>query len=194
MKAPPFAYAKPKSLAEAFELIERPGARILAGGQSLIPSLNMRLASPELLVDITGLNDLRKKHAPAYEKKGARLTLTSFALQAVAAECASEQGRFWEYHDVLFENHEHLERESLFRYARELGLELATFRSCLDDPATRARVGQDVDVGNRVGIDSTPTLFFNGRKVSGALDRTHYEYALIIEKERREAHTARGGS
>ena len=115
-------------------------------------------------------------------------------LAAVAAECASEQGRFWEYHDVLFENHEHLERESLFRYARELGLELATFRSCLDDPATRARVGQDVDVGNRVGIDSTPTLFFNGRKVAGALDHTHYEYALIIEKERREAHTAKGGS
>lgn len=59
MKAPPFAYARAKSLAEAFELIERPGAKVLAGGQSLIPSLNMRLAQPELLVDITGLGDLR---------------------------------------------------------------------------------------------------------------------------------------
>ena len=59
MKAPSFAYAKAKSLPEAFDLIERPGAKILAGGQSLIASLNMRLASPELLVDITGLNDLR---------------------------------------------------------------------------------------------------------------------------------------
>lgn len=58
LKAPSFAYAKAKSLAEAFELIERPGAKILAGGQSLIPSLNMRLATPELLVDITGLRDL----------------------------------------------------------------------------------------------------------------------------------------
>jgi aerobic carbon-monoxide dehydrogenase medium subunit len=58
LKAPPFAYAKAKSLAEAFDLIERPGAKILAGGQSLIPSLNMRLASPELLVDITGLREL----------------------------------------------------------------------------------------------------------------------------------------
>jgi len=58
LKAPSFAYAKAKSLAEAFELLERPGAKILAGGQSLIPSLNMRLASPELLVDITGLKDL----------------------------------------------------------------------------------------------------------------------------------------
>ncbi len=58
MKAPSFAYAKPRSLAEAFDLLERPGARILAGGQSLVPSLNMRLASPELLVDIGGLADL----------------------------------------------------------------------------------------------------------------------------------------
>jgi aerobic carbon-monoxide dehydrogenase medium subunit len=58
LKAPPFAYAKPRSLAEAFELLERPGAKILAGGQSLIPSLNLRLSSPELLVDITGLEGL----------------------------------------------------------------------------------------------------------------------------------------
>src|SRR5260370_8189434 len=58
LKAPSFAYAKAKSLVETFDLIERPGAKILAGGQSLIPSLNMRLAAPDLLVDITGLTDL----------------------------------------------------------------------------------------------------------------------------------------
>jgi carbon-monoxide dehydrogenase medium subunit len=55
LKAPSFAYAKPASLAEALELLARPGAKVLAGGQSLIPTLNMRLSSPELLVDITGL-------------------------------------------------------------------------------------------------------------------------------------------
>ena len=58
MKAPSFAYAKPASLAEALKLLERPGAKILAGGQSLIPSLNMRLSSPEVLVDITALPGL----------------------------------------------------------------------------------------------------------------------------------------
>ena len=63
MKAPSFAYAKPRTLAEAFELIERPGAKILAGGQSLIPSLNMRLSAPELLVDITGLPGLARIEA-----------------------------------------------------------------------------------------------------------------------------------
>jgi aerobic carbon-monoxide dehydrogenase medium subunit len=60
LKAPPFAYAKPGSLAEALDLLARPGAKILAGGQSLIPSLNLRLSAPELLVDITGLKGLSK--------------------------------------------------------------------------------------------------------------------------------------
>ena len=58
MKAAAFAYAKPRSLAEALDLLERPGAKILAGGQSLIPSLNMRLSAPELLVDIGAIASL----------------------------------------------------------------------------------------------------------------------------------------
>lgn len=60
MKAPAFAYARPQSLAETFELLERYGedARLLAGGQSLIATLNMRLAAPRVLVDINGLPQL----------------------------------------------------------------------------------------------------------------------------------------
>jgi len=59
LKAAAFAYEKPRSLEEAFGLLERPGGRILAGGQSLIPTLNMRLSSPELLIDIGALESLR---------------------------------------------------------------------------------------------------------------------------------------
>ena len=57
MKAPPFAYARARNLSEVFDLLERhgDGAKILAGGQSLMPALNMRLASPELLIDISRL-------------------------------------------------------------------------------------------------------------------------------------------
>jgi aerobic carbon-monoxide dehydrogenase medium subunit len=57
VKAPAFAYAKPRSLVEAFDLLEGHGdeARVIAGGQSLVPMLNLRLASPRVLVDITGL-------------------------------------------------------------------------------------------------------------------------------------------
>ena len=58
MKAPAFGYAKPASVKEALDLLQNPNAKVLAGGQSLIPALNMRLSSPELLVDITGLKAL----------------------------------------------------------------------------------------------------------------------------------------
>ena len=60
MKAPSFAYAKPSTLAEVYDLLERHGdeAKLLAGGQSLIATLNLRLSSPELLIDITGLPGL----------------------------------------------------------------------------------------------------------------------------------------
>ena len=58
MKAPQFAYTRPRTLAEALDLLERPGAKILAGGQSLIPSLNMRLSAPDLLIDIGAISSL----------------------------------------------------------------------------------------------------------------------------------------
>jgi len=114
-------------------------------------------------------------------------------LAAFAAECAGQQDRFWEYHDLLFTNQHTLDRESLFRYARQLELSIPTFRACLDDPATRARIAEDVDAGVKAGIMSTPTLFINGRMLQGALDRTYYDYALMIEKHDRDARAARGG-
>ena len=60
MKAPPFAYARASALAEVFDLLEQYGdaAKILAGGQSLMPTLNMRLSAPELLIDISRLTQL----------------------------------------------------------------------------------------------------------------------------------------
>jgi carbon-monoxide dehydrogenase medium subunit len=60
MKPAPFAYAKPRSLAQALDLLARhgDGARVLAGGQSLVATLNMRLSTPEILVDINGLSEL----------------------------------------------------------------------------------------------------------------------------------------
>jgi carbon-monoxide dehydrogenase medium subunit len=76
LKAASFAYAKPASLAEAFSLLERPGAKILAGGQSLIPSLNLRLSSPELLVDITGIGGLSKIEVGKTIRIGALCTHT----------------------------------------------------------------------------------------------------------------------
>jgi protein-disulfide isomerase len=104
-------------------------------------------------------------------------------LAAIAAECARRQSRFWEYHDLLFENQRTLDRDNLFRFAREVGLDIPTFRTCLDDPATRARIGDDVRAGIAAGVESTPTLFVNGRRIDGALERMYYDYALVLERE-----------
>ena len=70
-------------------------------------------------------------------------------------------------------------------------LGITAFRTCLDDPATRARIGVDVEAGARAGVASTPTLFINGRAIEGALDRPYYDYALIIEQDRDAHHDAR---
>jgi carbon-monoxide dehydrogenase medium subunit len=77
LKAPAFEYVKPASLQEAFDCLEHPNAKILAGGQSLIPTLNMRLSSPERLVDIGGLNQLKK-----IEVKGAVLRIGALVTHA----------------------------------------------------------------------------------------------------------------
>jgi protein-disulfide isomerase/uncharacterized membrane protein len=104
-------------------------------------------------------------------------------LAACAAECAGQQGKFWEYHDLLFEDQAGLARDTLFGFARELGLDIPRFRTCLDDPATLALVRGDVRDGSALGVRSTPTIFINGRRIEGALERHYYDYAITIETQ-----------
>ena len=101
---------------------------------------------------------------------------------AVAAECAGVQDKFWPYHDQLFTHQVELDRDSLFRHAREVGLDIPRFRTCLDDPATLARVKDDIATGTRVEIHSTPTFFINGRHIDGMLEPPYFDWALMIER------------
>jgi predicted DsbA family dithiol-disulfide isomerase/uncharacterized membrane protein len=105
-------------------------------------------------------------------------------LAAMASECAARQGRFWGYHDLLFENQHALGRDDLVRYADELGLDHAKFLDCLGGDASRRAVDADVREGMRLGVTSTPTFFINGRKVSGALDPDMFAHAIRIERDR----------
>jgi len=89
---------------------------------------------------------------------------------AVGAECAAEQGEFWAYHDMLFENQQHLGRQSLVAYASKLGLDIARFTACLDDAEVLARVQADIKKATALGVDSTPTIFINGRMLKGSLE------------------------
>lgn len=91
-------------------------------------------------------------------------------LAAMAAECAAEQDKFWQYHNLLFDNQQRLERQFLIAYAGRLGLDVTRFTACLGSEAARARVERDAKQGAQLGIDSTPTVFINGRTIKGALD------------------------
>ncbi len=88
---------------------------------------------------------------------------------AEAGKCANAQGKFWELHDKMFASQGSLDIASLKTYASELGLDTAAFASCLDDGRYTQRVQQDLATGARYGVSSTPTVFINGRLVTGAV-------------------------
>ena len=107
----------------------------------------------------------------------------------MASECAAAQGRFWEYHDLLFENQSALDRDSLINYAQRLGLDHTQFIACLESDEPRRAVARDVKEGDRLGVTSTPTLFFNGRTVAGALESDKVEHAIRLELATRPNHS-----
>jgi protein-disulfide isomerase len=87
---------------------------------------------------------------------------------ALAAECAHEQGRFWEYHDRLFALAQHGDflRSRLKSIAAELGLDSAQFDSCLDSSKYLAEVQEDIMAGQ--GVTGTPAFLINGELLIGA--------------------------
>lgn len=92
---------------------------------------------------------------------------------ARAGNCAHAQGKFWQMHDKLFSRAPALAREDLYRYADEIGLERAKFDACMKSPETDTEVQADFADGVAAGIRGTPTFFFNGRKVEGAVPRSY---------------------
>ena len=86
---------------------------------------------------------------------------------AEAAEAAAVQGRFWEMHDVLFENQEALEDRDLARYAAALGLDAQRLMTEVMSGAHVLRVREDFHSGARSGVNGTPTFFINGARYDG---------------------------
>jgi protein-disulfide isomerase len=82
---------------------------------------------------------------------------------AEAAECAGGQGKFWEMHDLLFANQDHLKTNQLHSYAERLQLDMARYTSEMDDEVYRQRIREQMDGARRSGVRATPTFFVNGR-------------------------------
>ncbi len=92
---------------------------------------------------------------------------------AQAAECAADQGRFWDFHDILFErqdgeNQGAFNQDKLIAMATELKFDMAKFEQCLNNNETLARVQADTQEGSAAGVTGTPTFFINGRVLVGA--------------------------
>ncbi len=93
-------------------------------------------------------------------------TIHPYAFKAaMAAEAANEQGKFWEMHDLLFENQDHLTEADLLKYAEELGLDMDKFKAGLTSTKNRDLVNAQIQQGNIDGVNATPTFFVNGKKV-----------------------------
>ncbi len=106
---------------------------------------------------------------------------------AEAARCAQDQGRFWEYHDLLFAEAPKATPEELKRYAEKVGLDLAKFEPCLTGGTHRAAVQRDLDEGSRLGITGTPAFFINGRPLDGAQPLEAFVRVIEEELSRRAA-------
>lgn len=100
---------------------------------------------------------------------------------AEASECAGEQGKFWEYHDTVFEKQALLGMDSLKSWAKELGLNSSQFDSCLDSGKYEERVEKDYSEGISLNINGTPATFINGKLISGAIP--YEEFEKVINEE-----------
>lgn len=107
-------------------------------------------------------------------------------LAAEAAQCANDQGKFWPYHDLLYDRQEvwskASEPQKLFKdYAVELELKSETFISCLDSGKKRPTIAEDQDKGDALQIQSTPTLFINEQRIVGG--NSLFELKQAVESE-----------
>jgi protein-disulfide isomerase len=98
-----------------------------------------------------------------------------------ASLCANDQGKFWEYHDVLFANQRALEVPKLKEYAQQVGLDGGKFNECLDSGRKAEVVQADLAAGKKVGVTGTPAFFINGIMLSGA--QPIDEFKSVIDAE-----------
>jgi protein-disulfide isomerase len=97
-----------------------------------------------------------------------------------AVECANDQGKFWEYTDIAFENSPRLSKSDLKRYAADLGLDTNSFNACLDSGAKKKTVEGDLQFGVVQNVRGTPTFLVNNKQVQ---NWNYANFATVIEQE-----------
>ena len=100
---------------------------------------------------------------------------------AEAAMAANEQGKFWEYHDVLFANMRALSADKLEEYAAQVGLDMAKFKEVMASGKYKEKIKADQKLAGEVSARGTPNTFVNGRQVTGA--RPFADFKKLIDEE-----------
>jgi len=104
---------------------------------------------------------------------------------AVAALCARDQNKYWDYSKKLWDNQRALDVDSLRKYAEETKLDMKKFNACLDGDKTLAEVMKDQQDGAKAGVSGTPSFFINGQSLTGAQPTEAFK--KVIDQELRDA-------
>ncbi|MBR9690951.1 thioredoxin domain-containing protein [Candidatus Woesearchaeota archaeon] len=139
------------------------------------------LGNPQASVSVVEFSDIQCpacKNAAAYphrlinefgesisfEFKHFPLAFHQYAFDAaMAAECANDHGKFWEFVDMAYVNQDNIKKKDLKKYASNLGLDTSLFSACLDSEAKKEIVESHIREGYSRGVSGTPTFFVNGR-------------------------------
>ena len=100
---------------------------------------------------------------------------------AIAAECAGDQGKFWEFHDLAYANMRALEDADLEAYASQLGLRMRKWRDCVDGEHPKALILAQQKLLTGLGARGTPSFFVNGRFIAGA--QPFAKFQQLIDEE-----------
>lgn len=169
------------------------GAVVLAAGNNITTQANLlpdpALGPQDAPVTIIEYGDLGCTTCRNWHKSGIRDALfetygdqirfefrdfpvitTQSPNAAIAGQCAHQQGRFWEFHDYVYENYQGLFEPELLMYASEVNLDVSEFQACLGG-GTRSLEGQSVQAdwngALELGFTGTPTFLINGQRVTG---------------------------
>ena len=117
------------------------------------------------------------RHFPLSQHKNAKLAAT-------VAEAAGKQGKFWEMHDLIFQNQSDWSEEKnaaviFAKYAQDLQLDLAKFQTDIASEEIKAKIENDYKSGVKAGVNSTPSFFLNGKKLDNPRNYDEFKNAIL---------------
>ncbi|PRY11306.1 thioredoxin-like protein [Pontibacter ummariensis] len=102
---------------------------------------------------------------------------------AQAAEAAGQQGKFWEMHDMIFENQKQLDQDSLNKFAESLDLDVGKFSKDKESEEVASKVEEDFESGIRSGVNGTPSFFINGERLE-TYDGSYESLSTAVEAQK----------